>query len=63
MHWVYLLLFYLGMERTIELKQRSLTPRHISSQTKSRIIQVAAQYQSDNDKRRHKLVANLNDHV
>ena len=63
MHWVYLLLFYLGMERTIELKQRGLTPRHISSQTKSRIIQVAAQYQSDNDKRRHKLVANLNDHV
>ena len=63
MHWVYLLLFYLGMERIIELKQRGLTPRHISSQTKSRIIQVAAQYQSDNDKRRHKLVANLNDHV
>ena len=63
MHWVYLLLVYLGMEMIIELKQRGLTPRNISSQTKSRIIQVAAQHQSNNEKRRHKLIANLDEHI
>ena len=39
------------MERLIEIKQRGLTPRNISPQKKSSIIQIAAQYQSDSEKR------------
>ena len=39
------------MERLIEIKQRGLTPRNISPQKKSSIIQIAAQYQSDSKKR------------
>ena len=51
------------MERIIELKQRGLTPRNISSQRNSRIIQVAAQHQSNNDKRRHIMISSLDEHI
>ena len=47
------------MERIIELKQRGLTPRNISANKKSTIIQVAAQHQSNSEKEKHRHIASL----
>ena len=47
------------MHQIIEIKQRGLTPRNISPNKKSTIIQVAAQHQSNYEKDKHRLSAPL----